>query len=110
MFFFPGYALMATLSPGKEEIGSIQRVVFSFGGSITVVPLIGLIVYYTPWGVRLESILYPMASFIFITSVIAWFKQKKLAEEERFRIKFHLIKARASSFGLAMAGAGGHPP
>ena len=58
--------------------------------SVAVVPLIGLILNYTPWGIRLESILYPVASFIIITSVIAWFRRKRLLEEERLGIEFNL--------------------
>ena len=71
-------------------MGGIERVALSFGLSIAVVSFIGLILNYTPWGIRLESILYSMASFILIMSIIAWFRQKGLAEAERFGIEFQL--------------------
>ena len=90
VLFFPGYVLMAAFFVKKEEPSIIERVVLSFGLSIAVVPLIGLILNYTPWGIKLESILYSMASFVFIMSVIAWLRRRKLVEEERFSIKFHL--------------------
>ncbi len=90
LLFFPGYTLMAALFIKKEGIGGIERVALSFGLSITVVPLIGLILNYTPWGVRLEPILYSVASFIFITSIIAWVRRKRLPEQERFGIEFQL--------------------
>ena len=41
--FFPGYLLIAALFPRKEAMVNLQRVAFSFGMSIAVVPLIGLI-------------------------------------------------------------------
>ncbi|MDI6815421.1 MAG: DUF1616 domain-containing protein, partial [Dehalococcoidales bacterium] len=74
----------------RGEIDTIERVALSFGMSIAVVALIGLILNYTPWGVRLEPILYSVASFIFITSIIAWVRRRRLPEQERFGIEFQL--------------------
>jgi len=90
LLFFPGYVLVAALFPRKEGIGSIERVALSLVMSIAIVPLIGLILNYTPLGIRLESILYSMASFIFIMSGIAWLRRRRLLGEERFGIEFHL--------------------
>jgi len=82
ILFFPGYVLMLALFPRKERMSGIERVVLSFGLSIAVVPLLGLILNYTWWGITLESILYSMASFIFIISVIASNRRKRLGERE----------------------------
>ncbi len=90
VLFFPGYALMAALFPRKKGIGSIERVALSLVVSIAIVPLIGLILNYTPLGIRLESIVYSLASFIFIMSVIAWLRRRRLLEQERLGIEFHL--------------------
>ncbi len=90
LLFFPGYTLMAALFIKKEGMGGIERVALSFGLSIAVVPLIGLILNSTQWGVRLEPILYSVACFIFITSIIAWMRRKRLPEQERFGIEFQL--------------------
>lgn len=88
VLFFPGYALMVALFPSKTRMAGIERVALSFGLSIAVVSLIGLILNYTPWGIRLESMLSSTASFIFIMSIIAWFRQRGLAEQERYDIGF----------------------
>ena len=90
LLFFPGYTLMAALFIKKEGIDSIERVALSFGMSIAVVPLIGLILNYTPWGIRLESVLYCVALFILVTSVIAWLRRRRLPEPERFGIEFQM--------------------
>ena len=90
LLFFPGYTLMAALFTKKEGMGGIERVALSFGLSIAVVPLIGLILNYTPWGIRLEPILYSVASFILITSIIAWLRRRRLTEHERFAIQFQV--------------------
>ncbi|MFP3976163.1 MAG: DUF1616 domain-containing protein, partial [Dehalococcoidia bacterium] len=50
VLFFPGYMLIAALFPRKESLDGIERVALSFGLSIAVVPLIGLVLNYTPWG------------------------------------------------------------
>ncbi|HEX73529.1 MAG TPA: DUF1616 domain-containing protein [Dehalococcoidia bacterium] len=90
LLFLPGYVLVLALFPKKEGMGTVERVALSFGMSIAVVPLIGLILNYTAWGITLESTLYSMAAFIFILSIIAWFRQKRLTEEGRFSIQLRL--------------------
>ena len=53
LLFFPGYALAAALFTKGRGMDAVERVALSFGLSIAVVPLIGLILKYTPWGIRL---------------------------------------------------------
>ena len=90
LLFFPGYTLMAALFPKRERIGAIERTALSFGISVAVVPLIGLILNYTPWGIRLEPVLYSVAIFIFTTSIIAWLRRSRLPEPDRFGIEFQM--------------------
>ena len=99
LLFFPGYALMAALFLKRGEMSGIERVALSFGLSIAVVPLIGLVLNYTPWGISPESVLYSVASFIFIASVIAWFRRRRLGVEERFNIEFQV---RIPGWGVTM--------
>jgi len=90
VLFSPGYALMAVLFPRKGQMGGVERAALSFGMSIAVAALLGLILIYTPWGIRLETILCSVASFIFITSIIAHFRRNRLPREERFGSEFHV--------------------
>jgi uncharacterized membrane protein len=90
VLLFPGYILMTALFPRKESMDNLQRVALSLGMSIAVVPLIGLILNYTPWGITLESVLGSVAAFIVIMSVITWIRRKRFPEAERFGIEFHL--------------------
>ena len=90
VLFFPGYVLMLALFPKREGISGIARVALSFGMSLAVVPLIGLILNATPWGIRLESILCSVASFIFITSIVAWVRLMRVPVEERFSLEFQM--------------------
>ncbi len=90
LLFFPGYTLTAALFPKKGSLGGVERVALSFGLSIAVVPLIGLILNFTPWGIRLAPILISLAVFIIATSGVAWYRREKLAPEERFRVLFNV--------------------
>jgi len=90
LLFLPGYTLVTALYPKKEGIDAIERVALSFGLSIALVPLIGLILNYTPWGIRVESVLYSVSSFIFITSIIAMLRRRRLDEQQRHCIEFWL--------------------
>lgn len=90
LLFFPGYTLMVALFTKKEGKSGIERVILSFVLSIAVVSFIGLILNYTPWGIRLEPVLYSVASFSLITSLVGWLRQRRLTEHERFTIQFQL--------------------
>jgi uncharacterized membrane protein len=90
LLFFPGYTLMAALFPKKGSLGGVERVALSFGLSIAVVPLIGLILNFTPWGIRLDPILISLVVFIIAASGVAWYRREKLAPEERFTVPFNI--------------------
>jgi len=42
VLFLPGYTLIATLFPRKDDLDGIERVALSFGLSIAITPLLGL--------------------------------------------------------------------
>ena len=88
LLFFPGYVLLAALFTRKESLSGVERVALSFGLSIAVVPLIGLFLNYTPWGIRLNPVLISIVSFILILCGIAWSRRGGLEEEERFKVSF----------------------
>ena len=92
LLFFPGYSLILALFPRKDQIGGIERVALSFGLSIAIVPLIGLILNYTPLGITLQSTLYSVTGFIAIISIIAWLRLRGLDELYRFQLEFQSIQ------------------
>jgi uncharacterized membrane protein len=89
LLFFPGYTLMAALFPKKGSLGGVERLALSFGLSIAVVVLIGLVLNFTPWGIRLYPILISLGVFIITASGVAWYRRRKLAREERFTVSFN---------------------
>ncbi len=90
LLFFPGYVLIAALFPRKQSLGGIERIALSFGLSIAVVSLIGLILNYTPLGIRLYPMLISLMVFILATSGVAWHRRRGLAEGERFTVSFKI--------------------
>lgn len=87
VLFFPGYTLIAALFPGREDLDGIERLALSFGLSIAVVPLIGLMLNYTPWGIRLYPILISLIVFILAMSLLGWRRRNRLPEEKRLKIE-----------------------
>ena len=88
VLFVPGYTLIAALFPKVKDLDGIERLALSFGLSIAVVPLIGLGLNYTPWGIRLTPVVISMAIFTLAMAGAAYLRRKSLPEEERFATNF----------------------
>ncbi|HWR25485.1 MAG TPA: DUF1616 domain-containing protein [Methanosarcina sp.] len=88
VLFLPGYALIAALFPAKSDLDGIERLALSFGLSIAVVPLIGLGLNYTPWGIRLLPILISLSVFTIAMCGLAYFRRTKLPDAEAFSVPF----------------------
>lgn len=95
VLFIPGYALIAALFPDKSDIDLLERVALSFGLSIAVVPLIGLGLNYTPWGIRLDPIVTSLVIFTAVMLVIAQYRRALIAPENRFYFPYHEMVAGA---------------
>jgi uncharacterized membrane protein len=68
---------------GKGEIDWIERVALSFGLSIAVVPLLGLLLNFTPWGIRLQPIVVTLLLFTVLVGLAAYGRRMRLPVEER---------------------------
>lgn len=88
VLFLPGYSLIAALFPKKDDLDSIERLALSFGLSIAITPLIGLILNYTPFGIRLEPIIISISAFTILMSIIALIRRSKLPDDQRFTVEF----------------------
>lgn len=69
-------------------IDGIERVALSFGLSIAIVPLIGLALNFTPFGIRLVPILVSLSGFTVVATAIAAKRRWDLPEAERFRVPY----------------------
>jgi uncharacterized membrane protein len=92
ILFIPGYSLIAALFPAGKDIDGIERVALSFGLSIAVVPLIGLALNYTPWGIRLDPIVVSLSLFTLCMCIAAQYRRARVPPEERFAVPFSAIR------------------
>jgi uncharacterized membrane protein len=88
VLFVPGYALVAALFPGRNDTGRIERAALSFALSIAMVPLIGLILNYTPWGVRLDPTVACVTILTVACALVANKRRHDIPKEDRFYIDF----------------------
>ena len=98
IIFVPGHMLICALFPTKKTdkgIDTIERIALSFGLSIAVVPLIGLGLNYTPWGIRLQPILLSLFIFIIGVGSIAVYRWTKTNTSERFTISLDIALPKA---------------
>lgn len=91
VLFLPGYALISALFPTKSDLDAIERTALSFGLSIAIVPLIGLGLNYTPWGIRLIPILISLSLFTILMCGLAYLRRAKIPETDVFEVPFRKI-------------------
>ena len=85
LLFFPGYVLVSFLFPEEEPLDKIERIALSFGLSIAITPLIGLLLNYL-WNISLTPILTSLSIFILVFSALAYLRRAAIPLEERFSI------------------------
>lgn len=78
IFWLPGYTFIKTLYPTKlpittnnENLDTIERIALSLGMSIVLVTLTGLLVNYTPWGIRTTPITISLLTLTVIMAIVA---------------------------------------
>jgi uncharacterized membrane protein len=97
VLFLPGYALIAALFPRKNDLDGVERLALSFGLSIAVVPLIGLGLNFTPFGIRLVPIMVSLSVFTLAMLLIANLRRSQVSEEERFEVPFSYMSSSLKS-------------
>jgi hypothetical protein len=84
VLLLPGYSLTKTLFPTRE-IDNIERTALSIGMSLALVPLVGLLLNYTPWGIRLTPVtlsLLSLTTILTITGLQREYAQKTKKTQE----------------------------
>ena len=75
VLFAVGYATVEVLYPGEGGLSDLERLALSIGLSLAVVPLIGLVLNYTPWGIRLGPVLTSLTLYTTAVSVVAAYRK-----------------------------------
>ncbi len=94
VLFFPGYSLIAALFPVQNDLSRTERLSLSVGLSLAIVPLLGLALNYTPWGIRLYPIIFSIFTFTLLLSIIANYRCSKLPREQHSEINVQLKISR----------------
>lgn len=78
VMWLPGYTFIKALFPTRvpiktssENIDSIERIALSVGMSLALVPIVGLLLNYTPWGIRLEPVTLSLLGLTIAFAAIA---------------------------------------
>jgi len=78
VLFLPGYATIQALFPEGKELDNIERFALTVGLSLAITPLLGLVLNYTPWGIRLDPIFVTLSLFTLGVSTTGTFRKYKL--------------------------------
>ena len=81
VLFIPGYVTVEALFPKGRELDSIERFALSVGLSLALVPLVGLLLNYTPWGIRLTPIVISLTILTVGLAMIALARQYRTSAE-----------------------------
>jgi hypothetical protein len=74
VLILPGYTLIKALFP-SNELDFKERITLSMGCSIAIVPLVGLLLNYTVWGIRITPIMFSLSIFTIILSNIGIYRE-----------------------------------
>lgn len=85
VLWLPGYSFIRALFPqnvqAKKTLDTEERIALSLGMSLVLVSIVGLLLNYTPWGIRLMPI---VLSLVFLTTIFA---TAAIAIESRHRLR-----------------------
>ncbi|MGQ9680880.1 MAG: DUF1616 domain-containing protein [Candidatus Bathyarchaeia archaeon] len=70
VLFLPGFSLIKALFP-RKELDNMEKIALSLGLSLAIVPIFGLLLNYTPWGIRLTPITLVLLSYTLFLSLVA---------------------------------------
>ena len=96
VLWLPGYTFIKALFPihlptktSTENLDTIERIALSLGMSLALVPIIGLLLNYTPWGIRLTPIVLSLLALtiVFATAAIIRENQAKTSETSTRHLK-----------------------
>lgn len=90
VLWLPGYSFIKTLFPtdppfktSSKNLDTLERLALSIGMSLALVPIISLLLNYTPWGVRLTPITLSLLALTTIFATAGVIREHKSQLEER---------------------------
>jgi hypothetical protein len=102
VLWLPGYAFIKALfpqglpyakaisrSPGtsEKELDAIERIALSLGMSIALVPIVGLVLNYTPWGINLTPIVLSLLALTTVFATAAIMREHQTRTQEKHTLQ-----------------------
>lgn len=81
VLLIPGYVTVEALFPKRRDLDGIERFALSVGLSLALVPLTGLLLNYTPWGVRLDPIVVSLTILTIGLTLVALGRRFRMSVE-----------------------------
>jgi hypothetical protein len=75
--YLPGYTFVEALYPQKPELEDLERFALGVGLSLALTPLVGFVLNYTPWGIRLYSITVSITILTLLFGIIGIYRKFK---------------------------------
>lgn len=79
ILIMPGFSMLQLVFPAKN-ISNLERFVLSLGLSLALVPLIGLVIAYTPFGIRLLPLVIFLSLLCNSSSTIGAYRKYRLSK------------------------------
>jgi uncharacterized membrane protein len=92
VIFFPGYALVSALYPGRDGLDGVERMALGFGLSLALVPLLGLALHFSSWGIALTPTITALTLLTLALAGIAWWRRLAMPSRERFGGGWQLMR------------------
>jgi hypothetical protein len=83
VLFIPGYLTLEALFPGGGQLDTIERLALSVALSLTLVMFVGLLLNYSPGGIRLSSILISLTILTAGVAVVALAREYRTSTNRR---------------------------
>lgn len=82
VLFLPGYSLIKVLFPEKK-LDNIELIALSMGINLALVPITGLILNYTPWGIRITPITLSILILTIVFATTAIIKEHQTKKQKQ---------------------------
>jgi hypothetical protein len=88
VLWLPGYSFIKALFPTRvpikmstENLETVERIALSLGMSIALAPIVGLLLNYTPWGIRLTPIVLSLLSLTLVFATAALIREYQASKQ-----------------------------
>ncbi len=75
VLYVPGAVFIEALYPKRDELEDLERFALGVGLSLALVPLVGLVLNYTPWGIRLNPIYAGLSLLTMVLVVVGVYRK-----------------------------------